>query len=219
MESGRSTRCASAMRLRSSHTSPHLVNTSGRSREGSSRRTRPTSPSEWPRPYTAALSIQLIPSSSARCIAASESASSWGPQPNAQPPPPIAHAPKPTVVISSPLEPSGRVGNVIRTTLQALRSRNQQHFPRRLPSLEQPVRLRRLRERHFPVDAQLQLAVLDPAEHFSRPRDELGPGEDVVRQRGAREEKRPFLAQHLRVERSHRSARLTEQHHHPAWRE
>src|SRR6059058_5808591 len=102
-------------------------------------------------------------------MAASDAVSSCGPQPNAQPPPPIAQAPKPTVVISSPLEPSGRVGSVIRTTLQALRSRNQQHFPRGLPSLEQPVRLRHLRERHLAVDAQLQLAALDPAEHFSRP--------------------------------------------------
>src|SRR5213592_4540973 len=219
MESGRSTRRASFMRSRSSHTRPHLVNTSGRSPAGRSRSSRPTTSSEWPSPYTAAVSIQLIPSSRARRIAASESASSCGPQPNAQPPPPIAHAPKPTVVMSSPLEPSGRVGNVIRTTLPALRSRNQQHFPRGLPSLEQPVRLRRLREWELAVDAQLQLAALDPAEHFSRPRDELGPGEDVVRQRGAREEERPFLAQHLRVERPHRSARLTEQHHHPAWRE
>src|SRR5439155_24530632 len=46
-------------------------------------------------------------------MAASDAVSSCGPQPNAQPPPPIAQAPKPTVVISSPLVPSGRVGNVV----------------------------------------------------------------------------------------------------------
>jgi len=116
IESGRSTRRASVMRSRSSHTRPHLVNTSGRSPPGSSRSRRPTTSSEWPRPYTAAVSIQLIPSSSARRIAASESASSCGPQPNAQPPPPIAQAPKPTVVMSSPLVPSGRVGKFIQRT-------------------------------------------------------------------------------------------------------
>src|SRR2546425_15080 len=125
MESGRSTRRASAMGSRSSHTRPHLVNTSGRSPAGSFRSRRPTTSSEWPRPYTAAVSIQLIPSSRARRIAASESASSCGPQPYAQPPPPIAHAPKPTVVMSDPLEPSGRVRNVIRTARLAV----QHHHP------------------------------------------------------------------------------------------
>src|SRR5436190_1058986 len=44
-------------------------------------------------------------------MAASESSSSCGPQPNDQPPPPAAQAPKPTVVISKPLEPWGRVGS------------------------------------------------------------------------------------------------------------
>src|SRR5437588_408749 len=215
MESGRSTRRASFIRSRSSQTRPHLVNTSGRSPAGSSRSRRPTTSSEWPRPYTAAVSIQLTPSSSARRIAASESASSCGPQTNAQPPPPVAHAPKPTVVISSPLEPSGRVGNVIATTLRDLRSRNQQHLPRGLPSLEQPVRLRCLRKRELALDAQLQLAALDPAQHLPCPRDQVGARQDVVRQRGPGEEERPFLAQYLRVERSHRSARLAEQHHHP----
>jgi len=46
----------------------------------------------------------------------------WAPA-ERQPPPPIAHAPKPTVVMSSPLEPSGRVGNVIRTNPVTLRLR------------------------------------------------------------------------------------------------
>src|ERR1019366_5491851 len=36
-----------------------------------------------------------------------------GPQPKAQPPPPMAHEPKPTVVIWNPLEPSGRVGKLM----------------------------------------------------------------------------------------------------------
>src|SRR2546430_5527119 len=188
MESGRSTRRASFMRSRSSHTSRHLVNTSGRSRDGSSRKRRPTSSSEWPRPYTAAVSIQLIPSSSARCIAASESVSSCGPQPNAQPPPPIAHAPKPTVVISSPLEPSGRVGNVIRTTPGDRRLGNQQHLPRGLASFQQPVRLRRLRERELALDAHRQFSALAPAQQLAGPREQLRARRDVVRQRGPGEE-------------------------------
>src|SRR5712692_5958689 len=40
-------------------------------------------------------------------MAASDAVSSWGPQPNDQPPPPIAQAPKPTRVISRSLDPSG----------------------------------------------------------------------------------------------------------------
>src|SRR5436190_1434993 len=219
MESGRSTRRASFMRSRSSHTSPHLVNTSGRSRDGSSCSRRPTSSSEWPRPYTAAVSIQLIPSSSARCIAASESVSSCGPQPNAQSPPPIAHAPKPTVVISSPLEPSGQVGNVIRTTPGDRRLGNQQHLPRGLASFQQPVRLRRLRERELALDAHRQFSALDPAQHLACPPEQLGARRGIVRQRGPGEEQRALLAQHLRVERSHRSARLTVQDHHAPGRE
>ena len=43
----------------------------------------------------------------------SEAASSCGPQENAQSPPPMAHVPKPTVVISIPLEPNLRFGKFI----------------------------------------------------------------------------------------------------------
>src|SRR3989442_2067947 len=219
MESGRTPRRASFMRSRAAHTSPHLVNTSGRPRDGSSCSRRPTSSSEWPRPYTAAVSIQLIPSSSARCIAASERVSSCGPKPNAQSPPPIAHAPKPTVVISSPLEPSGRVGNVIRTPPGDRRLGNQQHLPRGLASFQQPVRLRRLRERELALDAHRQFSALAPAQQLAGPREQLRARRDVVRQRGPGEEQRALLAQHLRVERSHRSARLTVQDHHAPGRE
>src|SRR3989449_1946507 len=77
------------------------------------RSSRPTTSSECPSPYTAAVSIQLMPSSSACRMAARDAVSSCGPQPNDQPPPPIAQAPKPTVVISSPLVPSGRVGKLV----------------------------------------------------------------------------------------------------------
>src|SRR4051794_16245977 len=45
----------------------------------------------------------------ARRIESSDALSSCGPHPNDQPPPPIAHDPKPTVVISSPLDPSERL--------------------------------------------------------------------------------------------------------------
>src|SRR5207245_219040 len=113
IDSGRNTRSGSAMRSRSLHTSPHFVKTSGRWAGGRPRSRRPTTSSECPRPYTAAVSIQLMPSSSACRMAARDAVSSCGPQPNDQPPPPIAQAPKPTVVISSPLAPSRRVGKVV----------------------------------------------------------------------------------------------------------
>ncbi len=44
-------------------------------------------------------------------MAAIESASSWAPQANDQPPPPMAQAPKPTAVIRIPVVPSCRVGS------------------------------------------------------------------------------------------------------------
>src|SRR5256884_199009 len=123
IDSGRNTRSGSAMRSRALHTSPHFVKTSGRSAGGRPRSRRPTTSSECPRPYTAAVSIQLMPSSSACRMAARDAVSSCGPQPNDQPPPPIAQAPKPTVVISSPLVPSGRVGKVVGRAIRGRRDR------------------------------------------------------------------------------------------------
>src|SRR5205823_742548 len=83
---------------------PPLVNTNGR---GSSPAiARPTTSSEWPKPYWAAVSIQLTPSSSAWWIAAIESSSSCEPQPQSYSAPPIAQAPTPTRVISRPVRPS-----------------------------------------------------------------------------------------------------------------
>src|SRR6185437_15560941 len=55
----------------------------------------------------------LMPSSSAWRMVESEAASSCGPQAKAQSPPPIAHVPKPTVVISIPLKPNLRFGKFI----------------------------------------------------------------------------------------------------------
>src|SRR5713226_6670798 len=113
IESGFSTCRGGAMGSCSSQTSPHFVKINGRLDSGSSRSSRPTISSECPSPYTAAVSIQLTPSSIACRIVASDSASSCGPQPNDQPPPPTAHEPNPTLVMSSPLVPSGRVASAI----------------------------------------------------------------------------------------------------------
>ncbi len=113
MLAGSPTRRGVASRSSSSHTSPHLVNTKGRSFPGRSRSARATTSSECPNPYTAAVSIQLMPRSTACRIAATESPSSCVPQPKAYPAPPIAHAPKPTRVISIPVVPSGFVGSPV----------------------------------------------------------------------------------------------------------
>src|SRR5438477_10832749 len=77
-----------------SQRSPHFVKTYGRGPD-QVLSAEATTPSECPIPYTAAVSIQLTPSSSARCIAAIDVLSSWSPQPTSQPEPPMAHAPKP----------------------------------------------------------------------------------------------------------------------------
>src|SRR5215470_2526046 len=90
-----------------SHTMEHLVKTYGRL--GRPLRASPTTLSERPSPYTAAVSIQLMPRSSASWIAPRESLSFCGPHPNVQPPPPIAHAPMPIGVIFISLLPSLRV--------------------------------------------------------------------------------------------------------------
>src|SRR5437773_4733481 len=104
------TRRGRAERSCPSHTSPHFVKTYGRSRGGISRSARATTSSEWPSPYTAAVSIQLRPLATACRMAATDSVSSWLLQPKAHPAPPMAQAPKPTRVISMPVVPSGRTG-------------------------------------------------------------------------------------------------------------
>ena len=109
------------MRSRSFHTRPHFVNTKGRSAVGNSRRSCPTTSSECPSPYTAAVSIQLTPASIAWRIVARDAASSCGPHPNAQPPPPTAHDPKPTRVIFNPLRPRGEVGSDTTCSLKTYR--------------------------------------------------------------------------------------------------
>src|SRR4029450_11803960 len=106
IESGR--RLCDSSRF-SFHTRLHFVKTYGRFDAGSPLTARPTISSECPRPYAAAVSTQLMPRSTARVMAAIESVSSCGPQPNIQAPPPIAQAPKPTTVISRSELPSRRV--------------------------------------------------------------------------------------------------------------
>ena len=81
---------------------PHLLKTNTSSRSATA---LPTTSSECPKPYTAAVSIQLTPRSSAWWIACTDSSSSTSPQPNG-PGPPMAHAPTPTRVISGPSLPS-----------------------------------------------------------------------------------------------------------------
>src|SRR6266576_2540429 len=83
---------------RLSHRSPHFVKTYARG-PGQLLNAEATTSSECPIPYTAAVSIQFTPSSSARCMAAIDALSSWSPQPNSQPEPPIAQAPKPMGVM------------------------------------------------------------------------------------------------------------------------
>src|SRR5207244_1938013 len=81
------TRRGRAERSCPSHTSPHFVKTYGRSRGGISRSARATTSSEWPSPYTAAVSIQLMPLATACRMAATDSVSSWLLQPKAHPAP------------------------------------------------------------------------------------------------------------------------------------
>src|ERR1700730_15301741 len=54
-----------------------------------------------------------MPRSRAWRMVAMDSESSCGPHPKDHPPPPTAQEPNPTVVILSPLEPSGRVGSAM----------------------------------------------------------------------------------------------------------
>src|SRR5262245_60960022 len=95
------------------------------SRSSSPAIARPTTSSECPKPYCAAVSIQFTPSSSAWWIAAIDSSSSWAPQLHSKPPPPSAQAPKPTRVISIPVEPSSVV--LTRETLRSQEGEDGEH--------------------------------------------------------------------------------------------
>src|SRR5437879_13271392 len=67
----------------------------------------------------AAVSIQFTPRPTAWWMAATEAASSCGPQPYAQPAPPIAQAPNPTVVISRSVAPRRRVSSAMWVVVMA----------------------------------------------------------------------------------------------------
>src|SRR4029077_11759462 len=82
-----------------SQRSPHFVKTYGRG-PGQVLSAEATTSSEWPVPYTAAVSIQFTPRSRARCMAAINALSAWAPQQNSQPEPPMAQAPKPMGVMN-----------------------------------------------------------------------------------------------------------------------
>jgi len=69
-----------------------------------SRRSRPINCSEWPSPYTSAVSMKLTPRSTALWSAWSDVASSALPHAS----PPIAQAPKPMGEILHPVRPSSR---------------------------------------------------------------------------------------------------------------
>src|SRR5437868_1926650 len=62
-----------------------------------------------------------MPASSASRIAAIESRSSWPPQANSQPDPPIAHAPKPIAEMSLPSEQPATKETAINATARRLR--------------------------------------------------------------------------------------------------
>src|SRR5260370_35820995 len=113
-----------------------------------------------------------MPSSSARRIGAMDSAWSWGPHS----PPPTAHAPTPTVVMASPLEPSERVASVmIRLSLPERSLRKQQHFAGRLTPFERGVRLGRGGERELVGDPSLQSPTPDPAQDLAGAPAQLVP--------------------------------------------
>ena len=89
------------------------MKTYGRSASENGSRAVATTSSERPSPYAAAVSTQLTPASTAWRMAATESESSWLPHPKLHSPPPMAQAPKPTLVISMPVLPSGRFATTL----------------------------------------------------------------------------------------------------------
>src|SRR5579862_644856 len=91
-----------------------------------------------------------MPNSSACLIVARESESSCGPHPKDQPPPPTAQEPNPTVVILSPLEPSGRVGSAMVSPHEYrldLNWRNKPPRPSRIVSLDSHPSMAKLSNR------------------------------------------------------------------------
>src|SRR5205823_1520426 len=74
------------------------------------------------------------------------------------------------------------------------RLRDEKDLARGLPALERAMRLSGLRQRELVLDAQLDLPVLDPAQDFTRPLDQLLARADVVVEaRPLQEERAPHV--------------------------
>src|SRR5262245_63028563 len=94
--------------------------------------------------------------------------------------------------------------------------RDQQDLAGALPSLEGPMRFGSLGQRELVFDAELELAIADPAQHVARALQELRPRGDVMIEARARHEQRAPVVEHLEIERGHGPARGAEQGHEPA---
>src|SRR6267142_3620989 len=106
-----------------------------------------------------------------------------------------------------------RVSDARRPPGAARCSRNEEHLPRRLPSLERPVGFRRVLQRELELRAQLELAVPDPAEKLARALEELGARADVMVQARPRQEELALGVERLRVEVADGAARLAVERH------
>src|SRR5215207_4656797 len=81
------------------------------------------------------------------------------------------------------------------------------------------MRFRGVLEGNLPIDAHVERAVLDPAEHLSSAPDQLVSRGGVVRDGRSGEKERAMAQEQERIERRDDAARLAEQRHHPARRE
>src|SRR2546427_11179088 len=91
--------------------------------------------------------------------------------------------------------------------------RDQEDLARGLPALERAMCLGGLGQRELVLDAQLDLPVLDPAQDFTRPLDQLLARADVVVEAGPLQEERAAHVEDLEVERRHRNAGPAEEDH------
>src|SRR5262245_55687367 len=87
-------------------------------------------------------------------------------------------------------------------------SGDEQHLPRRPPTLERAVRLGGPVERQLELHPEPELAILDPAEQLAGTRDELVARRDVVEEARAGEKQRPLLAEKLGIDGRGGPARL-----------
>jgi len=75
----------------------------------------------------------------------------------------------------------------------------QQHLAGCTTGRQCPMRFCRVGQREAPVNPHFERAGGRPAEHIIGAVDQFGPVEQVVTQRRARQEDRPFGIQHLRM--------------------